>query len=76
MKPAPIAVNIALAQTGVPREQTVIVGDQLFTDIVAGNLAGVRTILVRPQSREDLWYTQIFRKVENVFLRGVSFEGE
>jgi HAD superfamily phosphatase (TIGR01668 family) len=76
MKPAPIAVNIALAQTGVPREQTVIVGDQLFTDIVAGNLAGVRTILVQPQSREDLWYTQIFRKVENVFLRGVSFEGE
>jgi predicted HAD superfamily phosphohydrolase YqeG len=54
----------------------IVVGDQLFTDIVAGNLAGVRTILVRPQSREDLWYTQIFRKVENVFLRGVSFEGE
>jgi predicted HAD superfamily phosphohydrolase YqeG len=65
-----------MARMGVGPEQTVIVGDQIFTDILAGNLAGVRTILVRPQSRRDLWYTQIFRLGESLVLRGVEFEGE
>ncbi len=30
---------------------------QIFTDVIAGNLAGVSTILQKPQSTEDLWYT-------------------
>ena len=76
MKPAPIAIQVALVTTGVPAEQTILVGDQLFTDVMAGNLAGIRTVLVRPQSHEDLWYTQLFRRVENLFLRSVRFQGE
>ena len=76
MKPAPIAIQVALVTTGVPAEQTILVGDQLFTDVMAGNLAGIRTVLVRPQSREDLWYTQLFRRVENLFLRSVHCQGE
>ncbi len=76
MKPAPVAIWLAMSEGGVPPEQTVLVGDQLFTDMIAGNLAGVHTILVRPQSRKDLWYTQLFRLVENLFLRGVVFKGE
>lgn len=76
MKPAPIAIKVALATVGVPAEQAVMIGDQVFTDIMAGNLAGVRTILVRPQSEEDLFYTKLFRKVEWVFFEGATFEGE
>ncbi len=76
MKPAPVAVWVAMHKMGVRAKQTVLVGDQLFTDVLAGNLAGVHTVLVRPQSRKDLWYTQLFRVVEHVFLRGVRFEGE
>jgi hypothetical protein len=38
----------AMEQMGVTREQTAIVGDQVFTDVLGGNLAGVTTILVRP----------------------------
>lgn len=76
MKPAPFSAWAAMARMGVGPEQTVIVGDQVFTDVLAGNLAGVRTILVRPQSRRDLWYTQVFRLGEALALRGVEFEGE
>ena len=36
--------------------------------------AGVRTILVRPQSRRDLWYTHIMRVGERLVLRGKTFE--
>ena len=76
MKPAPFALERAMEMAQEAPEATVMVGDQVFTDVVAGNLAGVRTVLVRPQSRRDLWYTQVFRVFELLALRGVSFEGE
>ena len=76
MKPAPFALRRAMRLMGATPERTVMVGDQVFTDVVAGNLAGVRTILVRPQSRSDLWYTHVFRVFERLALRGVEFDGE
>lgn len=76
MKPAPFALERAMEAVGARPEDTVMVGDQVFTDVLAGNLAGCRTILVRPQCRRDLWYTYIFRLFERLALRGRSFEGE
>ena len=38
----------AMEQMGVTKEQTAIVGDQVFTDVLGGNLAGVSAILVEP----------------------------
>ena len=38
----------AMKQLGVTREQTAIVGDQVFTDVLGGNRAGVSAILVEP----------------------------
>ena len=76
MKPLPLALRRAMRRAGARPEETVMIGDQVFTDVAAGNLAGVRTVLVRPQSRTDLWYTHVFRVFERLALRGVSFEGE
>ena len=76
MKPAPFALRRAMRLMGASPRQTVMIGDQVFTDVAAGNLAGVRTVLVRPQSRKDLWYTHVFRVFERLALHGVSFEGE
>ena len=76
MKPAPFALRRAMRLMGSVPGETVMIGDQVFTDVVAGNLAGVRTVLVRPQSRKDLWYTHIFRVFERLALRGVTFDGE
>ena len=64
MKPAPFAVRRALDLLGTTPDEAVLIGDQVFTDVMAGNLAGVRTILVEPQSTTDLWYTHIFRIFE------------
>ena len=41
---------------------------------IRDRLAGVTTILVKPQSTDDLWYTQIFRIFERMALRGVPCE--
>ena len=38
----------AMERMGVTKEQTAIVGDQIFTDILGGRRAGVTTILVEP----------------------------
>ena len=76
MKPLPCALRRAMRLMGAMPGETVMIGDQVFTDVAAGNLAGVRTILVRPQSRSDLWYTHVFRVFERLALRDVTFLGE
>ena len=76
MKPLPFALVRAMRLMGSMPGETVMIGDQVFTDVTAGNLAGVRTVLVRPQSRKDLWYTHVFRVFERLALHNVTFDGE
>lgn len=74
MKPAPFMLMKALKRLGATRGEAVMIGDQLYTDVWAGNFAGVDTILVKPQCREDLWYTQIFRVFERRALKDLPCE--
>lgn len=76
LKPLPWAVRRALARMGVSAGEAVMVGDQVFTDVIAGNLAGVRTILVRPQSSCDLPHMRLLRSLERRVLGNRPFEGE
>lgn len=48
----------------LPRRQTAIVGDQIFTDILGGNLAGLRSILVEPIRPETGWSFRVRRHFE------------
>lgn len=45
-KPEPAMVDYALERTGCTREETLLVGDRLYTDILCGARAGVDTALV------------------------------
>lgn len=47
-KPKPDAFHRAVGQMGCTATETVMVGDQLFTDILGANRAGVRGLLVKP----------------------------
>jgi HAD superfamily phosphatase (TIGR01668 family) len=76
MKPFPFAVRAALRKMGVRPDEAILIGDQVYTDVWAGNLAGLRTVLVRPQCTTDLWYTHIMRIGERIILHGQTFEGE
>ncbi|HJA00112.1 MAG TPA: YqeG family HAD IIIA-type phosphatase [Candidatus Collinsella stercoripullorum] len=73
-KPLPFALTRALARMGVACEAAVLIGDQLYTDVWSANLAGVDSILVKPQTHVDLWYTRIFRIFERRALRRVPCE--
>ena len=47
-KPKTPSFYRAMERMGVTREQTAIIGDQVFTDVLGGNRAGVSAILVEP----------------------------
>ena len=47
-KPMPGNYKKAMEIMGSTNENTLFVGDQIFTDVMGGNLAGIRTILVKP----------------------------
>ena len=46
-----------------------IVGDQLLTDILGGNLAGCKTILVVPKELETSFGFKIKRGIERKLLK-------
>lgn len=50
-----------------PAECTVV-GDQVLTDILGGNLAGMRTVLVKPMHRREFVGTKISRLIERLVL--------
>ena len=47
-KPRRGALRRVLAQLNVPAAQVALVGDRLFTDVIAGNRLGLFTVLVKP----------------------------
>jgi len=72
-KPRRINLRKAMNVMKTTKENTVMIGDQVFTDVWAGNRAGMRTILVEPVSEKDEWITGIKRGIElkviNAYLK-------
>jgi HAD superfamily phosphatase (TIGR01668 family) len=75
MKPFPFGIWSALKEINAVPADTAMVGDQVFADIVAGHLAGVRTVLVRPiHPEEEPWFTQLKRGPERWLLEKIEKE--
>lgn len=69
MKPLPLAFLRALRALGTPRSATVVVGDQLFTDVLGAKMLGMRAILTEPISEQGFITTRAMRVFERVLLR-------
>lgn len=67
-KPRRYALRQALEQLEASPQQTVMIGDQLFTDVWGGNRMGMRTILVLPLARREFIGTKVSRIVERILL--------
>lgn len=70
-KPSKKHLEETINKIGVKKENSLLIGDQLLTDIAAGNNCGIRTVLVNPidTSRENLFF-KFKRFIENkLFLR-------
>lgn len=69
MKPLTFGYFRAAKKMGEKISDCAIIGDQLFTDIMGGNLAGVKTMLVSPKELEQTAFFKIKRGVERRFLK-------
>lgn len=69
MKPLPGGFLRALRLLGTQKKHTVVVGDQLLTDVVGAKLLGLRAILCEPISEQGFITTRILRVLERAVLR-------
>lgn len=65
-KPLTFGVNRAVKAMGAKKSETLVIGDQIFTDVMAGNLAGIRTVLVEPFHLEKTWTFRLKRRIESL----------
>jgi uncharacterized protein len=73
IKPLPFGIHRAIKKIGFRPERTAIVGDQVFADVLAGRLAGIKCILVNPiHPEEEPWFTRIKRPPEQIWLKCLS----
>ncbi|MEA2552122.1 MAG: hypothetical protein QOJ65_298, partial [Fimbriimonadaceae bacterium] len=71
-KPSTAMYEQALEKFGVKKSQAVMIGDQLFTDILGANRAGIEAIWLQPISGSDFVATKVNRFGERV-LRGYLY---
>lgn len=71
-KPLPFGYLRAMKRLGATRKETVVIGDQLFTDILGASCLGIQTILCQPIQPEDGPFFRFKRRLERRILRKVS----
>lgn len=68
-KPFSFAFARGLRRLKMSPSETAMVGDQLFTDVLGANLAGILSILVRPLTAGLLPHTRLTRRLEDLILK-------
>ncbi len=67
-KPLPFECRRAIKEMGIEARQTLIIGDQIFTDVLCGRWVGTLTAYVHPLSPDEPFYTSIKRPFERLVL--------
>ncbi|HEY2420861.1 MAG TPA: YqeG family HAD IIIA-type phosphatase [Neobacillus sp.] len=74
-KPMMPAFHKALAKMGIKKDEAVVIGDQLLTDVLGGNRSGFHTILVVPVAQTDGLGTKFNRFIERRILNWFRKKG-
>jgi HAD superfamily phosphatase (TIGR01668 family) len=72
-KPLRKGFDLAYKKLGLPKEQIAIIGDQLFTDVLGGKLAGINTILLKPIDMDEPVFIKLKRVFERPFISNKHF---
>ncbi len=67
-KPLAAGFRRARAELDLPNEALVVVGDQLFTDVLGARMAGLAVILTEPLVNGDRWHIQVLRMLERLVV--------
>ena len=68
LKPLPFGIFRAVKRLRVRRRETIVVGDQLFTDVMAAKLLGIRAILTEPIVAKEHVLMNAIRRFERFVL--------
>ena len=72
-KPLKFGFKKALKMTSSSIKETMLIGDQLMTDVFGGNRMGLSVILVQAVKRKsDRWMTKINRVFERIVLKNIQ----
>ena len=71
-KPFTWGLRRGIGKLGLEPHQVGVIGDQVFADVLAGRLAGLFTILVRPTTTQEPWITHIKRPLERWVLKKIA----
>ena len=75
IKPRKKAFVDALKILDTVPDKTVVIGDQVFTDVLGGNRMGFLTILVVPVDKREFYITILQRTMEKILLSGPRKKG-
>lgn len=68
-KPSKTAYDRALSLLGISKQEAAAVGDQLFTDILGANRAGIWSILVEPLNPKEILMVRMKRPLERLVCK-------
>lgn len=74
VKPLPFAFLRARAKISANRKESLVIGDQLITDVLGAHFLGMKAYLLCPLVEQDLPHTLLLRNLERAFLGGLKPE--
>lgn len=74
-KPMGRAFKKAIQHMNIKPEETVVIGDQMLTDVLGGNNNGLYTIMVVPVKKTDGFLTRLNRVIERRLLNYFKRKG-
>lgn len=71
-KPLPFGINRALKKLNISKRNAIIIGDQIFTDILGANLLGIKSILVNPFEKNQTAFLKLKRFFEKPIRKKIK----
>ena len=68
VKPLPPAFMYAMHKIQANRKNTLVIGDQLVTDVLGAHALGMKAYLLAPLVEQDLPHTLLLRNLERVIM--------
>lgn len=73
-KPSTKGFEMALNLLDLKKEEVIMIGDQVFTDVWGANRFGIKSILVNPINKKEGPFTLIKRPIEKIILKKLKEE--
>jgi predicted HAD superfamily phosphohydrolase YqeG len=68
-KPRTHVIDLALGVMNIRRDEAVLIGDQLFTDILAANRSEIKAFLVKPIGNKSTLFIKLKSFIERKILK-------